>query len=303
MSRKKIGLALGGGGSRGLAHIGVLKVLKENNIPIDYVSGTSMGALIGAFFCSGMNVNQIEKEIISLNWKNLLDYSIPTKGLIKGKKIEEMLRKKLGNLDFKDLKIPLLVTAYDIKKDQEIIFSKGNVVQAIRASISIPGIFIPVSNKERILVDGGVVDPMPTEILKNYTDIIFGVSVASIKPRDVIFDEEAIANDKSLTIPGILKTTLKAVAILNSEVNRADIIKKEIDILINIDLGNREILDFKNPQEIISIGERFAKENLDKIRRLTKTNFLKNVLFDFRDSFEKNIPGAENLRNFGKRKI
>ncbi len=303
MSRKKIGLALGGGGSRGLAHIGVLKVLKENNIPIDYVSGTSMGALIGAFFCSGMNVNQIEKEIISLNWKNLLDYSIPTKGLIKGKKIEEMLREKLGNINFNDLKIPLLVTAYDIKNDQEIIFSKGNVVQAIRASISIPGIFIPVSNKERILVDGGVVDPMPTEILKNYADIIFGVSVASIKPRDVIFDEEAIANDKSLTIPGILKTTSKAVAILNSEVNRADIIKKEIDILINIDLGNREILDFKNPQEIISIGERFAKENLDKIRRLTKTNFLKNVLFDFRDSFEKNIPGAENLRNFGKRKI
>lgn len=303
MSRKKIGLALGGGGSRGLAHIGVLKVLKENNIPIDYVSGTSMGALIGAFFCSGMNVNQIEKEIISLNWKNLLDYSIPTKGLIKGKKIEEMLREKLGNINFNDLKIPLLVTAYDIKNDQEIIFSKGNVVQAIRASISIPGIFIPVSNKERILVDGGVVDPMPTEILKNYADIIFGVSVASIKPRDVIFDEEAIANDKSLTIPGILKTTSKAVAILNSEVNRADIIKKEIDILINIDLGNREILDFKNPQEIISIGERFARENLDKIRRLTKTNFLKNVLFDFRDSFEKNIPGAENLRNFGKRKI
>lgn len=303
MSRKKIGLALGGGGSRGLAHIGVLKVLKENNIPIDYVSGTSMGALIGAFFCSGMNVNQIEKEIISLNWKNLLDYSIPTKGLIKGKKIEDMLREKLGNINFNDLKIPLLVTAYDIKNDQEIIFSKGNVVQAIRASISIPGIFIPVSNKERILVDGGVVDPMPTEILKNYADIIFGVSVASIKPRDVIFDEEAIANDKSLTIPGILKTTSKAVAILNSEVNRADIIKKEIDILINIDLGNREILDFKNPQEIISIGERFAKENLDKIRRLTKTNFLKNVLFDFRDSFEKNIPGAENLRNFGKRKI
>ena len=183
--KKKVGLALSGGGARGIAHIGILKTLEKYKVPIDYISGTSIGALIGALYSAEPNAKKLEKEVLEIEWKKLFDYTIPTKGLIKGKKIEEFLKEKFGDLKFNELKIPLFITAFDIENKQEIIFHKGNVAKAVRASISIPGIFVPTENNGKILVDGGLTDLIPTEILKKEgADIIIAVNLNSIKEKE-----------------------------------------------------------------------------------------------------------------------
>ena len=103
VNRKKVGLALGGGGAKGLAHVGVLKVLEKYNIPIDYISGTSMGAFVGALYSAGPNAKKLEKDMIKTNWNELFDYTIPIQGLLKGEKIENFLKKKIENKEFKDV--------------------------------------------------------------------------------------------------------------------------------------------------------------------------------------------------------
>ena len=112
MVRKKVGIALSGGGAKGLAHIGVLKVLEENNIKIDLISGTSAGAVVGAYYPKEANIKIVEKEILKIDWENIFDYTFPTRGIIKGKRIEKILRKKFEDLKFSDLKIPLHLTRY-----------------------------------------------------------------------------------------------------------------------------------------------------------------------------------------------
>jgi NTE family protein len=296
MARKRIGVALGGGGARGLAHIGVLKVLQENEIPIDFVSGTSMGAIIGALFCSGMSIKKIEKEILSINWKSVFDYTLPTRGLIKGKKIENLLREILGNLKFSDLIVPLKVTAYDIKNNQEIVFTKGNLIKALRASISIPGIFVPVSNNNRVLVDGGVVDPIPTEILEDNVDIIIGVNVSRIHRNKIVFDEEALEKDASIPIPSIFESTSRAIHILGAEVSKADLKGEETDLVIDIPLGDRGILDFKDISSIIKKGEETTKRLLKEIKRVSKPNILREFIYGLQGGLEKNVIGLSRVR-------
>src|SRR6056297_3089720 len=178
--RKKVGIALSGGGSKGIAHIGVLKILEKYNIPVDFVSGTSIGAVIGALYCSGYTSKKLEILFTEdkKEWKKLFDYTFPKHGLIKGKRIEKFIQEELKDTKFKDLEIPLYITAFDIENKQEIYFNKGSVSKAVRASISIPGMIVPVENNNRILVDGGIVDPIPTEVLKKAgADIIIAINV------------------------------------------------------------------------------------------------------------------------------
>jgi NTE family protein len=280
--RKKIGLALGGGGARGLAHIGVLKVFEKYKIPIDYISGTSIGALIGALYSAEPNAIKLEKDILETNWKKLLDYTIPKEGLIKGDKIEEFLKNKLGNLKFSQLKIPLYITAFDIENKQEIIFSKGDVAKAIRASISIPGIFVPVENKGKILVDGSLADLIPTEILKKIgADIIVAVNVELVKEKKPNFKEEAISNKGKKKIPGIIYTISHSLQILGEEVSKAELNMDKCDLVININLEEKSTMDFSNPEKIIIKGERAAKNSIKEIIALTEEHPLKNFLKKF----------------------
>ncbi len=295
MDRKKVGLALSGGGARGLAHIGVLKVLEENNIPIDVISGTSMGAFIGAFYASRKNIKVVEEEILSIGWKNIFDYTIPTKGLIRGDKIESILTQKLGRLKFNDLKIPLLVTSYDIRNDQEVVFTKGDLIKSIRASISIPGIFVPVSNKHQILVDGGLVDPVPTEILKDRADIIIAVNVNKIKKRKIVLGETALIERDKDILPSVFECTTKALQVLSSEVSEHDLVGEEISLIIDVDLGDKGVLDFSNPESIIKKGEEAARAMLKKIKSVSKPNSFKNFFMSLQEGLEKNNLGIGNI--------
>lgn len=170
--RLKIGLALGSGAARGLAHIGVLKALEEKGVPIDMIAGSSIGALVGACYARKGEISDLEEVILKTDWKQLARLADPNlsllfKGVIHGKKVKELLKTLIGDIEFKDLKIPLAIVATDANTGEEIIIKKGSVVEAVRASISIPAIFIPVKFKDRFLIDGGIVNPIPVNIVKD----------------------------------------------------------------------------------------------------------------------------------------
>ncbi len=170
--KSKIGLALGSGAARGLAHIGVLKALKENNIPIDLLAGSSMGALVGACYARKGDIADFEEMILKVDFKQLLQLADPNlalmfKGFIHGQKVKKLLRAIIGDIEFKDLKIPLVIVATDVDTGEEIRIKEGSVAEAVRASTSIPAIFTPVKFKSRFLMDGGIINPVPVNVVKD----------------------------------------------------------------------------------------------------------------------------------------
>lgn len=299
--RKKVGLALSGGGARGFAHIGVLKVFEKNKIPIDFISGTSMGALIGAMYSAQPNIKRLEKQLSHKDWKMFYDYSIvPNKGLIKGDKIEAWLSEHLGKIDFKELSIPLYVTSFDLKNKQEVIFSKGDVAKAVRASISIPGVFVPVENNGRVLVVGGIIDPIPTEVLvKLGADIIIAVNVNATKDRSLAMDETAVRANNVSKIPNIFNSTETSIRIMEAKLTDEDSIGEEIDLAINVSLEDVETFDFGKYKKIVLGGERAANEKLSEIRKLMKKSYLKSFVEKLsKETGVKDI--VEPIKDIGK---
>jgi len=175
----RLGLALGSGAARGLAHIGVLKVLEENHIPIDIIAGTSMGAFIGAMYAAGVPVAQMEKVALEIDWLSmarLLDPVLPTSGLSDGRKLMAFMAELLPVRDFKDLHISLAMTATDINTGEAIIIKQGDLLEALRASLAFPGIFSPVRFGQRFLVDGGLCKPIPTDVVRKLgAGVVIGV--------------------------------------------------------------------------------------------------------------------------------
>ena len=170
--KSKIGLALGSGAARGLAHIGVLKALQEKSIHIDAIAGSSMGALVGACYARRGEIADLEEIVLKIDWKQLAQLADPNlallfKGVIHGKKVKELLKAVIGDVEFKDLKIPFAVVATDVNTGEEVVIKEGSVIEAVRASISIPAIFTPVKFKNRFLIDGGIVNPVPVNIVKD----------------------------------------------------------------------------------------------------------------------------------------
>ncbi|MBA7517699.1 hypothetical protein ES705_09753 [subsurface metagenome] len=187
----KIGLALGSGSARGLAHVGVVMALEAYNIPIDIIAGTSIGSVIGGLYASGATIEQLEEVALSIKKSKtlfLIDPVFPHSGLISGDRIEKMLNQfGIKDKTFDDLKIPFAAVATDIESGAEVILNQGKVIDAVRASISIPGIFTPVKYQDYYLVDGGVVDPVPVDVVKMMgADIIIAVNLAKISPYNAV---------------------------------------------------------------------------------------------------------------------
>lgn len=178
--RKKIGLALGSGSSRGWAHIGVLKALEEAHIPIDYIAGTSIGAWVGAAYACG-ELNNLEKFVLELDWKTVLSYfdvTFPRRGLLDGNKIYHLISQHILKQNIEDLNIPFCCVATDLLTGHEVRFYTGNLVEAVRASISLPGIFTPLEKDGMYLVDGGLVNPVPVNVVKDFgADVIIAVDL------------------------------------------------------------------------------------------------------------------------------
>ncbi len=174
-----IGLALGAGGAKGFVHIGVLKTLYKHKIFPDYITGTSMGSVIAAAYACGRNPEEIESFLKHTNWQRIVDFTIPKSGLLEGKRIDRRLGELVFHKQFRQCSTPLRIIAYNLTKKQKIVFEKGDITKAIRASISIPGIFPPFIIRRDQYIDGAVIDPTPfNEARKMGADITIAVDIS-----------------------------------------------------------------------------------------------------------------------------
>jgi NTE family protein len=189
--RKKIGLALGGGAARGAAHLGVLEVLEREGIRPDYVAGASAGSVAGAVYCAGLNLDEMKRLALELQWKKLGRVTRPRLGFFDGKRLEEYLNETIGPLQFEDLEIPLATVAVDIVRGELVVLREGPVAPAVRASCAIPGIFTPVERGEQILVDGGMLNNVPVSVARDMgADYVIAVdlfppAIRETKPRNL----------------------------------------------------------------------------------------------------------------------
>ncbi len=178
----RVGLALGSGGARGWAHLGVLQALKEKNIQVECVAGTSMGSVVGAFLAAG-RAEALRELALDLDWKRLRQFfwevSLSRSGLTDGKKLLEETRKMLGVREFRELSLPFRAVATDLDTGGEVVLGSGNLLEAVRASISIPGVFSPVWVGRRLLVDGGLVNPVPVNVAREMgAQVVIAVDVS-----------------------------------------------------------------------------------------------------------------------------
>jgi NTE family protein len=267
----RIGLALGTGAARGLAHIGVLRALMEAEIPIDMVAGTSMGAMIGACFANDGDISTAEKMALKTGWREVarildLKLGLLGKGLIRGQKIEVLLHSLIGNAEFKDLKIPFAAVATDVNTGEEVVIKKGSVIQAVRASISIPGIFIPVSFEGKCLVDGGLVNPVPADVLRDMgANFVIAVNVLG-EPRRSKGTARLPREGKVSEVPSIFKTLFQSLYIMEYEIIRQRLPKA--DIIIAPDVSHIAAFEFHRSEEAIQAGYKAARYALPKILKL-----------------------------------
>ncbi|KAA9025985.1 patatin-like phospholipase family protein [Niallia endozanthoxylica] len=253
MGRPKIGLALGSGGARGFAHLGVIKVLVENGIQIDYIAGSSMGSLVACFYGAGIEMDRLYKLSTAFKRKYYLDFTVPKMGFIAGKRVKELIRVFTKGKHLEELMIPVSVVATDLMTGEKVVFQKGPIAEAVRASISIPGIFVPEKQNGRLLVDGGVVDRVPVSVVKEMgADIVIGVDVSRVKTN--------------ADISTIYDVIMQSLDIMQMELVEYRQIAS--DIMIRPRVEEYSSRAFTNIDEMILKGEEEAKKHLDEIKRI-----------------------------------
>ena len=174
----KIAVVLGAGASKGFAHIGVLKVLETQKIPIHMIVGTSAGSLVGSLYAYGFDAFTLQGIAMKVEKSDVIDYTIPDNGFIKGEKLEGFINKTVKNTPIEKLKIRFYAVATDISNGEEVAFAKGNTGEAVRASCSIPGVFQPKKIGGKTYVDGGVVSPVAVEVARRYgADVVIAVDI------------------------------------------------------------------------------------------------------------------------------
>lgn len=268
MKNKKVGLVLSGGGARGFAHLGVLRILEKNKIKIDMISGTSMGAVIGAAYALNPNIKEVSKKVKEFVMKYNIDPKIPLYGLIGGNKIERFLENLYKNKNIEDTKIPLYINTVDIIQKKEVIFSRGKISKIARASVSIPGVFSPVNIKNFTLVDGGVLNNIQEEILiKNGADIIITVNLFPNETRKKIINPRTKRKTKT---PLITQTIANAIHILMANSATIERAKKNSDFFIEPKLADINMSDFGKRKHIIRLGEKATKKQIKEIKNLLK---------------------------------
>lgn len=259
----KIGLALGGGAARGLAHIGVLKVMEEAGIRPDAIAGTSIGAVIGAAYASGKSAREIEEIVLGLNWSKrallFWDVTVPRTGLLRGKRIENFLKRTIGEIEFSDLKLPFACVATDLMSGEEVVMDSGPVVEALRASIAIPAIFTPLERDGRLLVDGGLRHPVPTHVVRRLgADFVIAVNVEPDARRMAKIPIEK----RRSGMPNIFDVIMQAVSIVSYQRVRGSL--RRADLAIEPHTEDIGFGDFQKAREFISRGEEAARAALEK---------------------------------------
>lgn len=263
LQKRKVGLALGSGAARGLAHIGVLEVLEKEGIPIDMIAGTSAGAAIGALYAQGKDASVIKGLALDLSWRrlaSLVDLALPRTGFIKGKKIRDLLEVVIGgDINFSDLRIPFACVAADIITGEEVIFSQGSVLEGIRASVSIPVIFTVVKWKGKYLVDGGLVNPVPVSVLRDMgADFVIAVNVIPAVGKRAKREEK-------VKEPHIISVIMQSLYIASYSAVKTSL--KGADIVIEPQMAGITYGDFSRAKECILHGAQATQGSIPEIKR------------------------------------
>jgi len=254
--KPKIALVLGGGAARGFAHVGVIRALEQEKIPIDMIIGTSVGSLIGAIYACDQNCFELEWTAFALEKDILLDYgflnAFTGMGMAKGEKLEEFVKSKIATTNIEDMKLPFAAVATDLNRGTRVVLDRGSVAKAVHASCAIPGVFEPVNHQGRLLVDGGVVDNIP-------------VAVAREKGADIVIAVDISENVVNFNITNLVDVMLQAVNIVFNE--NAKHKKKEADVLITPAVGNVAMLDFSQKKRCMQAGIEAAQMATPEIRK------------------------------------
>jgi len=249
----KVAVVLGAGASRGFAHIGVLKVLEANRVPVHLIVGTSAGSFVGGLYAYGLDPFEIQKIALSIEKGDIVDLMFPDNGFVAGEKLEEFINKTVNNTPVEKFRTPFYAVATNIQTGQEAVFFKGSAGKAVRASCSIPGVFRPVRIAGSMYVDGGTVSPVAVNTAKRYgADIVIAVDISS---------------DLNTKQPeGTIDTILQAVNIMHSELSYKQL--GRADIIIRPRVGYIGASDFEKRHEAILEGERAATEAMPSIQKI-----------------------------------
>ena len=292
-ARPKIGLVLAGGGAKGAAHVGVIKVLEELGVPIDYIAGTSMGAIVGGLYASGLSSDELATAIISIDWNDIFDDKPPRanrdfrrklddegflvryklgfkdgsfqfpRGVNNGQKLELVLRdysKKAFRINnFDKLPIPFRAVATDIETGETVILGSGDLAKAMRASMAVPGVFPPVENNGRLLVDGGLADNVPIDVARKMgADILIVVG----------FPEQLKKRGELNNAVSIVVQSLDLLISQNSRIQLKTL--RPQDVYIEPALGDIGAISFDRAAEAIPIGEQAARDVAEKLENLAR---------------------------------
>jgi len=254
---RSAGLALGGGAARGWAHIGVILALADKNIRISHVAGTSIGAFVGAFYATG-GLDTLLQNVLALDWKQGLGYfaSVPSKaGVLTGRKITAFLDTHLGDGILEDTAIPLCTVATDLRTGKEITLDRGSISDAVRASIAVPGIFPPLQKENFLLVDGGLINPVPVSTVRKMgASQVIAVDLNAMAGGPLVKAEQ----------PNLLETIGASINIIEAGLTENRLAVDPPDLLIRPDLSHISPLDFNRGKESIQLGYEAAVNSLEQ---------------------------------------
>jgi NTE family protein len=304
--RKTVGLVLGCGSSRGWAHIGAIEALIDENIPIDLIVGCSIGSYVGAIYASG-SIKSLRKYVLQMDGKKIFSYFdivLPRSGLLDGtKKLRELFLMHTDVQKFSELKIPVMMVATDLETGQKVVLKSGNILDALRASMSMPGLFAPARVKNRWLVDGGLVDPVPVSVARAIgADIVIAVDLSSgtiskqkrrmqkFRSEKTPVEQDENKNElirklseyyenaessfknkindlfkKEESTPDIIETVTTSINIMQDRITRINLAVTPPDVLIQPHLGELKLLDFDQVEHTIEEGYSRAKEKIEDI--------------------------------------
>ncbi len=253
-SRAGIALALGGGFARGFAHLGVLQVLEQNHIPISHIAGTSVGSILGAAYASGAPLDRIIETCRTLRFRDIARWRVSRLGLASNPRLASLIERVFESRDFEDLRIPLAVVATDLTSGEPVVFTQGNLVDAIRASCAFPGLFEPVEIGTRCLADGGLVAPVPTHAARELgAGIVVGVSVGM--------------QDGHRGAPtNIFQVVSRAVNA--AQKHQLELWERDADLVLRPDVQSLAWDDFDRADEAIAAGAAAARRALQRIEKL-----------------------------------
>jgi len=293
-----VGLVLGSGAAYGLAHIGVLRVLEKENIPIDILAGSSMGALIAAFWAAGFHSNELEKMAKGLDRGNAFfklvgfgDLSLAHHGFLHGRQVTRFMETYLADRTFQDLRVPVKIVATSLTNSQQVVFENGRLVDALRASISIPGIFRPFRWQGELLIDGGILNPLPVDVLtalgvkkiiavnvlNGPEDRVHKNRVRAEKRKKLLFQRSKSELWKRFLAPvtervvrhfedNIFNVIMNTIQFMEYEI--AEVSSQEADVLIKPVVPEGHWAEFYKPEKFIKAGEAKVLEQMDEIKRL-----------------------------------